>query len=251
MVIRQKKSQFFRKNRKRKSKGKLFYFIVLISFFWLLSFIIPPVVKFINNSITFISAMMVDLHNVWDSMHGKIILITFFVLTIIAGCLFLSVLIGKNKTKNQSTVKLKIWDTAISDSRHDYIIEENDYRRGNKKEHAYRKYFNLSLLKIFDNSCAKCKRSDNGIEIDHFFLSKNEGGCFILRHKNGHIINNAIPLCISCNRSKSDKHYKIFFTNDELKVVLEKNLRATKAINQFKLLDKIEPKQLLKASIKS
>lgn len=124
-----------------------------------------------------------------------------------------------------------IHSVAISDDRHDYIIEGNDYKRGNKKERDYRKMFKLSLLGVYDNKCAKCGEDQNGIDIDHFFLSKNAGGCFIMRHKGGYLVNNAVPLCQTCNRAKSDKHFRSFFSDTDLLHVLQRNVVMTRKLN--------------------
>ena len=39
----------------------------------------------------------------------------------------------------------------VSDNRADYVISNDDYRRGTPREHFYRKAFLLSLLAAFDN----------------------------------------------------------------------------------------------------
>jgi 5-methylcytosine-specific restriction endonuclease McrA len=114
-----------------------------------------------------------------------------------------------------------------SADRDKYIIERDDYRRGNPKESYYRKAFCLHLLEAFGNSCAKCGSKENGMDIDHFIFSKNEGGSFMMRHHEGYLINNAIPLCQTCNRSKSDNDYKSFFSESELLAILEKNVLMT------------------------
>lgn len=120
----------------------------------------------------------------------------------------------------------------ISDNRHDYIVSNEDYKRGLPKENAYRKMYLLSLLEIFGNKCANCGTKNQGIDIDHFFLSKNEGGCFIMKHKDGYFVNNAVPLCQTCNRSKGDKNYKEFY-KDEAKILelFQKNVAMTKLLN--------------------
>lgn len=127
----------------------------------------------------------------------------------------------ERKEAKEEALERKISAVSVSDDRNDYIIEAADYKRGNPKENFFRKAFQLRLLHEFGNACAKCNRSDNGIDIDHFFLSKNEGGSFILRHREGHLINNALPLCQTCNRSKSDQHYSKFFLKSELPRIFE------------------------------
>ncbi len=124
-----------------------------------------------------------------------------------------------------------------SADRDDYIIERDDYRRGNPKESYYRKTFCLHLLEVFGNSCAKCGSKENGMDIDHFIFSKNEGGCFIMKHRDGYLINNAVPLCQTCNRSKSDCDYKSFFNESELLAILEKNVLMTRHLNTKSIFD--------------
>jgi hypothetical protein len=142
----------------------------------------------------------------------------------------------------EQEIQVKIATVEISKNREDYIIEEDDYRRGNKKENLYRKRFKLTLLSTFGNACVKCGRSDNGVDIDHFVLSKNEGGCFFLRHKDGHLVNNAIVLCASCNRSKSDDCHLDFFTPKELHRVYVLNAGMTKLLNEESFLEELEKK---------
>lgn len=124
-----------------------------------------------------------------------------------------------------------------SANREDYLIESDDYRRGNSKENFYRKTYVLRLLEAFDNCCAKCGDNENGVDIDHFIFSKNEGGCFIMKHKDGHLVNNAIPLCRTCNRGKSDIDYRLFFTDEELMSVFRRNLSMTKYLNEKSIFD--------------
>lgn len=115
-------------------------------------------------------------------------------------------------------------------NRHKHSIQNNDYKRGNIKESYYRRRFKLTLLEKYQNRCANCLRNDNGLDIDHFYLSKNEGGCFIMHHVDGYLVNNAVPLCESCNRGKSDKPYEAFF-GPRLDVILQKNGEMTEFIN--------------------
>jgi hypothetical protein len=142
----------------------------------------------------------------------------------------------------EQELQSKIAMVEISKNREDYIIEEEDYRRGNKKENLYRKRFKLTLLSKFGNACVKCGRSDNGVDIDHFVLSKNEGGCFFLRHRDGYLVNNAIVLCASCNRSKSDDCHLEFFTPEELHRVYSLNAEMTALLNEEEFLDELVKK---------
>lgn len=133
-----------------------------------------------------------------------------------------------------------------SADRNEYNIEKDDYRRGSPKESYYRKTFFLHLLETFNNSCARCRSKENGMDIDHFIFSKNEGGCFMMKHRDGYFVNNAIPLCQTCNRSKSDKSFKLFFSDSELLNILKRNVLMTRRLNgksTFDMEDKLRLKK--------
>lgn len=137
----------------------------------------------------------------------------------------------------ESKRRLAISNISPSSDRNDYLIDNDDYRRGNSKESYYRKTFALHLLETFGNCCAKCGDKENGIDIDHFIFCKNEGGCFIMRHRDGHLVNNAIPLCWTCNRAKSDESFQSYFSSEELLSIFEKNLKMTKRLNDKSVFD--------------
>lgn len=128
----------------------------------------------------------------------------------------------------------KISIVRISDDRNDYIISKEDYKRGNPVDNDYRKTWFLTLLKIYDNKCANCGDSSNGCDLDHFVFAKNEGGNFIMKHREGYFVNNAIPLCQNCNRSKGDRDYNNFFSEEKLLELFTKNAEMTKLINERK-----------------
>lgn len=101
-------------------------------------------------------------------------------------------------------------------------------------DNDYRKTWFLTLLKIYDNKCANCGDSSNGCDLDHFVFAKNEGGNFIMKHRDGYFVNNAIPLCQNCNRSKGDQDYNNFFSEEKLLELFTKNAEMTKLINERK-----------------
>lgn len=139
--------------------------------------------------------------------------------------------------QHRKKIQTAIVTLTPSADREEYIIDRDDYRRGNPKESYYRKTFCLYLLEAFGNSCAKCGSKENGMDIDHFIFSKNEGGCFMMRHREGYLVNNAIPLCQTCNRSKSDESYTSFFNESELLEILEKNVLMTRRLNSKSIFD--------------
>jgi 5-methylcytosine-specific restriction endonuclease McrA len=133
------------------------------------------------------------------------------------------------------TIHRRLLEIKISDDRGDYIIRREDYKRGSDKERDYIRLHRNFLYRTYDNRCAKCGNDSNGLDIDHFFFSKNEGGCFEMLHREGFKVNNAIPLCESCNRSKSDRHFKSFFSNGELVRVIECNIKMNERLNEKKI----------------
>jgi len=136
----------------------------------------------------------------------------------------------------QENLCRKLREIGVSTNREDYVVNNEDYRRNNKRDKEYRKKYLLSLLSLYDTKCVKCQRVDNGLDLDHFFLSKSVGGNFSLQHKDGYLVNNAIPLCESCNRSKGDRPYANFFDKDQILFLFTKNREMNFLLNQ------IEPK---------
>lgn len=114
--------------------------------------------------------------------------------------------------------------------REDYVVEDEDYKRNNKKDLRYNKKYKMTILNLFSNKCAKCG-SDQDLHMDHFFISKSEGGNFCMRHKSGIKINNMIPLCSGCNIQKSNNSFKDFFTKEDLSHILSNQESINKKIN--------------------
>jgi len=149
-----------------------------------------------------------------------------FVVSVIAAVRWI-----RQTSRRKAELQASIAKVRIPDNRADYIISNADYRRGTPRENFYRKAFLLSLLSLFDNRCAKCGTRENGVDIDHFVLSKNEGGSFAMFHRDGFWVNNAIPLCQTCNRSKLDRSYRLFFAEEQLLGILQRNAEMTKRLN--------------------
>jgi 5-methylcytosine-specific restriction endonuclease McrA len=131
-------------------------------------------------------------------------------------------------------IQIRLSEVRISDNRSDYLVHREDYKRGSDKERDYLRQHRAALFRTYDNRCAKCSDDSNGLEIDHFFFSKNEGGCFEMLHRDGFKVNNALPLCETCNRSKGDRSYRHFFSQYELLRVLEFNAKMNERLNQNK-----------------
>lgn len=141
----------------------------------------------------------------------------------------------KKADEFRRAVQSKLTELHISENRSDFFIHREDYKRGSDKERDYIRLHRNYLFRIYDNRCAKCGNDSNGLEIDHFFFSKNEGGCFEMHHREGYRVNNAIPLCESCNRSKSDRSYRSFFSSYELLRVLKFNAKMNERLNENKV----------------
>ncbi len=165
--------------------------------------------------------------------------------SIIIGAVFSIIVIAilAASSARQAKLNARIAQVRISDNRSDYIISNNDYRRGTARESFYRKTFLLQLLGLFDNRCAHCGTAENGVDIDHFVFSKNEGGSFAMFHRDGFWVNNAIPLCQTCNRSKLDRSYTQFFEKELLLDIFQRNAEMTKRLNDNPSMAQFRPGQ--------
>ncbi|PSV40982.1 hypothetical protein [Photobacterium sp. GB-210] len=145
---------------------------------------------------------------------------------------------NENKQLKDSLILEKIRTQQPSINRFDYVINDNDYKRGNKIENEYKKLYTLTVLKAFNCQCANCFDMYNGYELDHFIFSKNEGGNFVMRTNDGYLVNNAIILCIKCNRAKQDKKFTEFFKIDAIARIHNINKVISEIINQERKMDK-------------
>lgn len=99
-------------------------------------------------------------------------------------------------------------------------IQPKDYRRGNAIDNYVRKFFAEEVILAFEKSCAYCG-CDNDLTFDHYGLSKNEGGNYILIAKNRDSIKvNLIVLCRGCNSMKGQLSYLTFFDSSKRKAIL-------------------------------
>lgn len=116
---------------------------------------------------------------------------------------------------------------GISQSIKDYTVEDAHHHRGHPLERQFRLKHQNYLCSLFDNRCAACGNDENGLDIDHYFFPKSSGGMFMMLHKKGYFINNAVPLCETCNRSKGKK--RIFRDYDLL--IADRITTMTKRLN--------------------
>ena len=117
--------------------------------------------------------------------------------------------------------------------RQDYIIHNSDYERASIVDQHFHKMYKFKILDLFSNRCVKTGDMEM-IEMDHFIIPKSKGGNFILMHKDGYLLLNAIPLCRSENSNKSNKIVDSFFTNKEIEDILNKIEKINIDINKDK-----------------
>lgn len=111
-----------------------------------------------------------------------------------------------------------------------YVIERRDYSRSNSDERLYKTKWWPTLLRIYDCRCALCGEDRDGIELDHFWIPKSHGGNLLLRHQlTGQLVNNGVPLCTACNRSKQE--FIIKLNDNQLAQVARANREITAKIN--------------------
>ena len=114
-----------------------------------------------------------------------------------------------------------------------YHIDQISYRRNTARERRFKSEYLLKLLKGFDCKCAWCGVDDNGLEIDHFFVPKCEGGEWVLKQKTADGVVkrlNAIPLCSSCNRRKSERPASVVMSQDTIQRIWTKALMLDASI---------------------
>ena len=122
-------------------------------------------------------------------------------------------------------------DGIISDNTNDYIIETNDLDRANDYDPDYNNKYREVLFHLYDYHCPLCQ--ENPCEhLDHFFIPKCKGGNFIMVTTKGDFVNNAVPLCSTCNLKKGMKSYKEFFTPKQLGYISHRNAIMTAVLRK-------------------
>lgn len=87
-------------------------------------------------------------------------------------------------------------------SRELYCIQPKDYRRGNAIDNYFRNRIPDVVMSAFDHRCVFCG-SDHDLTFDHYGLTKNEGGNFVLISGDlASIRVNIVVLCRACNSEK-------------------------------------------------
>ena len=169
-------------------------------------------------------------------IENPAILSYLFVCLFILACLYIIFQLVAKRVEKEHLEKIK--SSGFSHDRTHYIFMKDDYRRGNPIENYYRKKYFMTVLEHYHNKCAKCS-SNQAVCLDHFVFSKNEGGNFVLNSVEGYFINNAIPLCQSCNSKKSDLSYLDFFSVQDLVHLFKINEKLTIILNNDDQLIKL------------
>jgi 5-methylcytosine-specific restriction endonuclease McrA len=122
-----------------------------------------------------------------------------------------------NKSREKKFTYQSKQDLSKPYDRKLFDIRNKDYRRGNLLDNMVRKELKKATLEVFNHRCLYCETRDD-LTLDHFGLTKNEGGNFILalRNKKGIRINIVI-LCRSCNASKGEISYQRYFDDSTIK----------------------------------
>jgi len=231
--MRRRRSRIFPMRRRRLRKGyKPILYLLLVGG-----------VLYVGSAVLYgvLAGVFLFLTDIAQFIHENAIPST--ILAVIVGGFVLTRFIAVRRKRNRAVRQLeaRMSVVRISDNRTDYLISNDDYRRGTPRENFYRKTFKLPLLSVFGNRCAGCGSSQNGVDIDHFVFSKNEGGSFAMFHRDGMWVNNAIPLCETCNRRKRDRSYQDFFTAEQLIDILERNVQMTKRLNERGVMSQFHP----------
>ena len=143
----------------------------------------------------------------------------------------------KDKIEQLEPFDLKIIQPRLwADHRAEFYILPEDFERDTPAEKLYLYKYRAVIMMAFSNRCAICLAHDKGIEMDHHFICKVDGGTFGLKHRNGIIMNNTVPLCVPCNRKKKDKSYKLFCSKEQIARIRHISDLLTLHVNSMTLL---------------
>jgi 5-methylcytosine-specific restriction endonuclease McrA len=96
--------------------------------------------------------------------------------------------------------------------RKNFHIQVKDYRRGNAIDNYFRN-IEGTVLGAFNRCCVFCG-TVHDLTFDHYGLSKNEGGNFVLVSADKASIRvNIVVLCRACNSAKGDRGYLFYFSD--------------------------------------
>jgi hypothetical protein len=106
-----------------------------------------------------------------------------------------------------------------------FYIQAKDYRRGNAIDNYCRNTFEQAILTAFDHACSFCGSKDD-LTFDHYGLTKNEGGNFVLIAADRESLRiNIVVLCRTCNSIKSQQPHSDFFDGKHQQAILDHQRR--------------------------
>jgi hypothetical protein len=112
--------------------------------------------------------------------------------------------------KHENFCNSSIKNLQAEFDRKNFHIRPEDYRRGNPIDNHFHKIEN-TVFGAFNHCCVFCGASDD-LTFDHYALSKNEGGNFVLIMADKTSVRlNIVVLCRSCNASKAQTGHLLHF----------------------------------------
>jgi hypothetical protein len=163
---------------------------------------------------------------------------------------FIEAVATRNATEEKRRLKAQEHERFCSETFHNldrqfertqFFIQPQDYRRGNAIDNYFRDKISDLVIAAFGNRCIFCGDHDD-LTFDHYGLTKNEGGNFvlILADKSSIRINVAV-LCRGCNAMKGQIAHSFHFSDDQQeqvkagqRVLLEALLRDKKFLSLLK-----------------
>jgi hypothetical protein len=105
----------------------------------------------------------------------------------------------------------------FSRARAEYVVRPQDYKRGNLLDNFVRGKWDQHVAMAFGDGCALCHSSRDRLTLDHFWISKNDGGNFAMLHRmTSSLVSNVIVLCCSCNSAKGERSFETFFSVEQI-----------------------------------
>ena len=119
---------------------------------------------------------------------------------------------------------------AAGFDRAQFDIQRTDYRRGNAVDNYVRAALADIVLAAFDRACACCGDPAT-LTFDHYGITKNEGGNFILIASDHTSLRvNLVVLCRTCNSRKGQNHHIDFFETEALQRIADSHRRILEGV---------------------
>ncbi len=110
---------------------------------------------------------------------------------------------SEHGSKSESELKRQLLRSKYDRSK--MRVGKDDYKRGNKIDNYFKRHLRPTITTHFGACCIKCGNTSD-LHLDHWMISKNEGGNFMLFHEDTRqLLLNVAVFCGSCNSSKSDQ----------------------------------------------